>query len=148
MIYLGADHRGFKLKEALKPYLKALGYEFEDLGALELKPDDDFPVAAFAVADKVAAAPNEHLGILICGSGIGEAIAANKVRGIRAGNCWSARVAEFARRDDACNVLALPADYLSEAEAQEIVKIWLKTPPAKEPRYQRRINEISARERA
>lgn len=147
MIYLGADHRGFKLKEGLKLFLAAIGYQFEDLGPFSLNPDDDFPDYAFPVADKVAADPERNLGILMCSSGNGEVIAANKVKGVRAALGWTPEVAKFARQDDFTNVLALPAEYISEGEAQAIVKTWLETQPSSEPRFKRRIDEIAARER-
>jgi len=83
MIYLGADHRGYKLKEALKIYLQESNYVWEDLGAKELNLDDDYPDYALAVAKKVAENPEENRGILICGSGVGVDIVANKIKGIR-----------------------------------------------------------------
>lgn len=146
MIYIGADHRGFTLKEELKKYLAQLGRQFEDVGATTLMPEDDFPDYAFAVADKVAVSPDEHLGVLICGSGIGVAIAANKVRGIRAGTCWSERSALFARRHDYCNVLALPADYINGQMARDVLKAWLENKPDTQERYARRIQKITTRE--
>ena len=83
MLYIGADHRGYKLKEILRVYLQELGYDFEDLGNKELNPDDDYPDFALGVAKKVAENPDENRGILICGSGVGVDIVANKIKGIR-----------------------------------------------------------------
>ena len=83
MIYIGADHRGYKLKEALKDYLKELNLEYEDLGALQIIFDDDYPDYAILVAKKVSENPRENRGILICGSGVGVDIVANKFKGVR-----------------------------------------------------------------
>ena len=141
MIYLGADHRGFGLKEKLKDLLTGLGYKFEDLGAFEYDKDDDYPDFAKAVAKKVAASP-ENRGILICGSGIGIAISANKIKGIRAGTILKPKQAEAAVNDEDLNILALAADFLNEGEVREIVKTFLETKFSGEERHKRRVNKI------
>ncbi len=146
MLYLGADHGGFRLKEALKAYLGEKELSFQDLGAFALEPNDDYPNFGFKVAEAVAKNLDENLGILVCRSGMGEAIAANKVKGIRAGNCWSQGVAKAAREDDHINILVLPADYINEASAKEIVEAWLKATPKTEEKYLRRIQEIKDQE--
>lgn len=142
MIYLGADHRGYNLKETLVAYLKELNYEFNDLGALELNPDDDYPDFTLAVAQKVAESPEENRGILICGSGVGVDIAANKIKGIRSALCFDEAQARASRNDDNTNVLSLSSDFTTEEKAKEIVKTWLQTPYAKLEKYERRINKI------
>src|SRR3989344_5278018 len=96
-IFLGADHRGFHLKERLKSWLEARGDSFEDLGATAFDPDDDYVDFAVAVAKKVAEVPEYNRGLLICGSGVGMDIAANKVKGIRATVAWNPDVAKQAR---------------------------------------------------
>ena len=142
MIYIGADHRGYNLKEALKVYLKELNYNFEDLGAKELNPDDDYPDFALVVAKKVAENPDENRGILICGSGVGVDIVANKIRNIRSALCFDAKQTKVNRNDDNTNVLSLPADFISESLAKEIVKTWLETPFSGLEHHARRIEKI------
>src|SRR3989344_2896599 len=141
MIYVGADHRGYELKEKIKQWLDELGYKYEDMGALEYNKDDDYPDHAKAVGDKVVSNP-EHKGILTCGSGIGIAIAANKIKGVRAGTATSAEQAKASVNDEDLNVLAISADYTSEAEAQEIVKTFLETKFSSAERHARRVNKI------
>jgi len=148
MIYIGSDHRGYKLKEALKVYLKELNYDFEDLGAKELNPDDDYPDFALAVAKKVADQPEAgqpwagNRGILICGSGVGVDIVANKIKGIRSALCFDAKQARASRNDDDTNILSLSADYISEDLAKEILKIWLETPFSGLEHHARRVEKI------
>lgn len=142
MLYIGADHRGYKLKDVLKIYLKELSLEFEDLGALELNPGDDYPDFALAVAKKVADNPEENRGILICGSGVGVDIVANKIKSIRSALCFDAAQAKASRNDDNANVLSFASDFIAEEKAKEIVKVWLQTPYAKLEKYERRINKI------
>ncbi len=158
MIYIGSDHRGYKLKEALKVYLQELGYDFEDSGAKELIPDDDYPDYALVVAKKVARLaqaraeraenPDENRGILICGSGVGVDIVANKIRNIRSALCFDVKQAQMSRSDDNANILSLPADYISEDLAKEIMKIWLETPFSGLERHARRINKIKEIEKS
>jgi len=140
MIYLGADHRGFELKEKLKIFLDGLNYDFEDLGASIYNKEDDYPDFAKAVAEKVG---GEDKGILICGSGVGIAVAANKIKSVRAGTIMKPEQAIAAVNDEDLNVLALSADYLSEEEAKEIVKVFLETKFSEEERHKRRVWKLS-----
>lgn len=142
VIYLGTDHRGFELKERLKESLKADGYDVVDVGAEKMVPDDDYTDYAAAVAEKVAMAPELGRGIVLCGSGFGVDITANKVNGIRAGLAMNPDHAYQGRHDDDINVLALAADFVDEVTAKKIVKIFLSTPFAKEEKYSRRIAKI------
>lgn len=142
MIYLGADHRGYKLKESLKIYLKELNFEFEDLGALEIVPDDDYPDYSIKVAQKVSQNPKENLGILICGSGIGVDIVANKFKDVRSGLIFNPEQARMSRNDDNTNVLSLSADFIEQDLAKEIVRIWLETPFSWLERHARRLEKI------
>ncbi len=142
MIYIGSDHRGYKLKEILKNYLRELNYAWKDLGANELNPDDDYPDFVLAVAKKVAEDLENNRGILICGSGVGVDIVANKIKNIRSALCFDVKQAQMSRNDDNANVLSLPADYISESLAKEIVKIWLETPFSGSEHYVRRIEKI------
>ena len=147
MIYIGADHRGYNLNEVLKVYLQELNYAWEDLGNKELNPDDDYPDFALAVAKKVAESPDENRGILICGSGVGVDIVANKIRNIRSALCFDAKQAQMSRNDDNANVLSLSADFISESLAKEIVKIWLETPFSGLEHHVRRIEKIKTIEK-
>ena len=141
-IFLGADHRGFKIKESLKPYLKELGLEIVDLGNDHYDEADDYPDFANAVAEKISQNPETDKGILICGSGIGMSIAANKFKGIRAAQVDTTEQAVLSRKDNNANVLTLSENDLSESEAKEIIKIWLETPFSNEPRHERRLKKI------
>lgn len=130
-IFIGADHNGYYLKEKLEDYLRNLGYEVHDEGGSKLDPDDDFPVfAARVVHDMKQSQDKEPRGILICGSGQGMAIAANRFKGIRAVVVRDKTEAKLARNDDDSNVLALPAYVLEDdyLKAVDIVDTWLKTP--------------------
>jgi ribose 5-phosphate isomerase B len=142
MLYIGADHRGYNLKEEIKKYLDELKMKYEDLGAPSLNQDDDYPDYAELVARRVAEAPEEHRGILLCGSGAGVNIVANKFDGIRSALAWNEKVAKAARIDDNANVLSLPADDLSAEEVKKIVRTWLETPFTREERHHRRIKKI------
>lgn len=140
MIYLGADHGGYKFKEQLKIYLKSRGYQVADLGTDSEVPID-YPLIAKRVAEKVMEDPNNR-GIVLCRSGAGVCIAANKIRGIRAAEAWNEEVARAARHDDNVNVLCLAADYLSFEAAKKIAQTFLDTSFAGEERYKRRLKEI------
>lgn len=140
LVYIGADHRGYQLKESIKNWLSNEGYVVNDTGNSEYNKDDDYPDFAIGLGEVVAR--NGGKGILICGSGVGMVAAANKVKGIRAGLCSSSREAYNGRNDDDMNVLCLSANLVDEATNQEIVRIFLETPFGSEERYIRRINKI------
>jgi ribose 5-phosphate isomerase B len=145
IIYLGADHRGFALKERIKAVLKEEAYTVEDLGAAALAPDDDYPDYARAVAEKVAENPAEGRGILVCGSGIGVDVVANKFHGVRAALALSPDHVYEGRHDDDVNVLALAADFTDADAALKAVKVFLSTPfDEKDARYARRLKKVSA----
>ncbi|MBW2976218.1 ribose 5-phosphate isomerase B [Candidatus Woesearchaeota archaeon] len=139
-IFLGSDHAGFELKEEIKKFLEQLGYGYEDLGTNSTEPCD-YPKIAFEVAKKVA--DSKAMGILICGTGLGEAIVANKVRGIRAANCFSEYTARMSRLHNNSNVLCMGSRLLKPDEAKNITKIWLATDFSKEERHIRRVKQIS-----
>jgi len=143
MIYLGADHRGYYLKEAIKKYLEAQKIPYEDVGNLKYDENDDYPDFASLVAQKLQKNLKENRGILLCGTGIGMSIVANKYQGIRAGLCLSGFMAQKAREDDDINVLCLAADITDEATAIRIVKTFLETKFKKDVRYERRIKKIT-----
>lgn len=147
MIYIGADHGGFKMKEQLKKFLEKKKLEFVDEGAKKLKAGDDYPDYAKIVGKKVSQNPMQNLGLLICRSGQGVCIVANKFPHVRAALVWNTKEAEMSRKDDMANVLCLPSDYISEKEAEKIVDVWLNTPYSSEARHVRRIKKISALEK-
>lgn len=138
-IALGADHRGFALKEELKAWLVARGHAVLDYG-----PDSaervDYPDYAFKVAGAVQARKAER-GILICSTGIGMSIAANRFPKVRAALCCSARLARLSREHNDANVLCLGADFVSGAEARRIVGVWLETGFAG-GRHTRRVRKV------
>ena len=142
-IYLGADHNGYHLKEKIEKYLLELGHEVIDEGDEKLDPEDDFTVFAARVVNAMKSSHNpDARGILVCGSGQGMAIAANRHRGIRAGLGYSAEAARSTRNDEDSNVLALPAEVLEGQDWQNVVNAWLKTPFAGAARYRRRNAQL------
>jgi ribose 5-phosphate isomerase B len=141
MLYIGADHGGFKLKEQIKKYLQTPKITFKDLGNFKFVPDDDYPEYSFKVA-KAVAKDKKSSGILICGTGFGVCIAANKVKGIRAVTVRNVQEAKSARIHNDANVLCLSGWELKPEMAKKIIKVWLKTSFSKVARHQRRINQI------
>lgn len=147
MLYIASDHAGFQLKKYLVRYIeKQLKLEVEDMGPAEFDKDDDFPDFALPLAKKVAA-DKDSLGILICGSGHGVCIAANKVSGSRAILGYSIEAAEWARRHNNANVLCLAGRVLTEEHAAAIVKKFLENSFDGEERLVRRIAKIEAAEK-
>ncbi len=140
-IYIGADHGGFKLKEEIKHWLKEWGHSFEDFGADKFDPQDDYPDFAWPVAVKVGREQGSF-GILICRSGQGECIVANKAKGARAALAWNIQTAQAARNDDDANILCLAADYTTIDLAKMIVQTFLVTPFGKDERYKRRVDKV------
>jgi len=144
-IALGADHGGFLLKAKLLALLQAQGVEVADLGTHSEQPCD-YPPIGYKVASAVAAGTFDR-GILLCKSGIGIAIAANKVPGIRAAVCGDRFDAERSRSHNDANILVLGAEKLSASSAKRIVEIWLATPFASGGRHERRVRQIAAIEK-
>lgn len=142
-IYIGADHRGMEFKAAISDFLRRSSIEVVDVGDTSMDPNDDFPKFAGQVATALLgdSAPDSR-GILICGSGQGMCMAANRFKGIRASLCWNLEEARSARNDDDSNVLCLSASYLSLEDAQAIMSAWLNTPFAGADRFKRRIQEL------
>jgi len=144
-VFIGADHRGFHLKESLKRWLSSIGYDVRDVGAFSYNVADDFPDFAFAVADGVIT-HKEARGIFVCGSGVGGMIAANKVKGIYCCLGMNKDVVEHSRRHDDCNVLSLSADHTNAADAKAMIETFFETPFEPQERFLRRIRKIQARE--
>jgi ribose 5-phosphate isomerase B len=141
-IAIGSDHAGFELKENLKKFLKEKGHEYHDFGAETLDPQDDYPEYGRKVAEAVASGEYDR-GIVVCGTGMGISIAANKVPGIRAAVCYTTDMARVSRAHNNANVLALGGRLLAKELASDIVSVWLKTPFSEEERHMRRIRKIN-----
>ncbi len=139
VIPIGSDHAGFQLKERLIEELRALGYAPLDLGT-HSTDSADYPDFAHAVADKVEHHDADR-GVLLCGTGLGMSYAANRHSGVRAAVVWSPEVAKLAREHNDANILILPARFVSEDEAVNILKTWLGTPFAG-GRHSRRVDKI------
>ena len=144
MIYLSSDHGGFDLRTVIVSQLQKIGAKFMDLGPTVYNAEDDYPDYAAKVSEKVSANPEDDLGILICRSGQGMSIVANKFSQVRAAVVWNNEQAKMSRLDDMVNVLCLPSDYINQEIAQTIVKTWLDTNYSQEPRHIRRVQKISA----
>ena len=143
-IYLASDHAGFHLKEELKTYLASFSYEVEDLGNREYDPNDDYPDFIIPVAKAVAQDPKNRCGIIMGGSGEGEAIAANRIKGARA-VVWygkNERILTLSREHNDANILSIGARFVETEEAKRGVKLWLETPFSEEPRHERRLAKI------
>ena len=141
-VYISSDHGGFSLKGLLLEYLSSLGYDMVDLGPKELDPNDDYPKYVVPLAQKIIE-DQSSFGVVICRNGVGVSITANRFKGIRCALSFNPKHAASSRNDDNSNVLALPADYISDKEAKEIVKTWLETSfNNKEERFVRRIDQV------
>ncbi len=146
-IYIGTDHAGFELKEELKEFLGSLGCKVKDMGAYEFNEADDYPDFIWPVVKAVAEEITKGLetrGIVIGGSGQGEAIVANKVKGIRAAVVYDEYSAEMSRKHNDANIISLGNRTLAISKAKELVKLWLETPFSNDERHKRRIEKIKA----
>jgi ribose 5-phosphate isomerase B len=142
-VFIGADHNGFFLRNSLIKYLQRAGYSVVDDGGTTLNPDDDFPTFAHkVVTDMLSSDEPEPRGILICGSGQGMCMAANRFKGIRACLGYDREAIRSARNDDDANILCLPAHIAEKDNANVLVETFLNTPFAAAPRFIRRIKEM------
>jgi ribose 5-phosphate isomerase B len=146
-IALGADHAGFALKEWLRPILVELGHEVVDVGAYDYERDDDYPDFAAAVGRVVTSGAAER-GLLVCGSGVGACIAANKLDGVRACLCHDIYSASQGVEHDDMNVLCLGALIVGQALARKLIEGFLAAEFLGEGRFQRRLDKVIALERA
>ncbi len=142
-IYLGADHAGVKLKERIKDFLERKRIVFEDFGSFDSYNSDDYPDFAFKVAEKVARSKEESCGILICGTGTGMCIAANKVKGIRAATGYDLYSVRKGREDNDVNILCLRARDISIEKNLKLVSLWLRFKFSRKIRHIRRIHKIA-----
>ena len=143
-VAVGSDHRGYPLKDRIARKLREAGYEVEDLGC-EGTDSVDYPDYAIPVAEMVAAGKADR-GILVCGSGIGMSIAANKVNGVRAALCRTVEDARMTRRHNDSNVLTLSEKSMDDPETEELVRVWLET-AFEGDRHARRVEKITEYEK-
>lgn len=142
MLYIGADHRGFKLKEDLKKFLERKKISYQDLGNVVEDKNDSF----VDFSKKVSVSVGQDLtnrGIVICGSGVGVSIVANKIKNIRCGLVFNPEMSRVAREHDNINILALPADFINTESALEAVLMFLKTSFLNDEKHQKRIDQIT-----
>ena len=138
-IFIGADHRGFELKDQIIEYLQSKNIRTEDLGNYEYDPQDDNPIYAQKVAQAVLQNPDEHLGIVICGSGVGVSVAANRFKGIYCGIGLNPEQVKSVREHDHINMLALAADYQSFEQVKKMVDIFIQTSKNLHKKYLKRL---------
>jgi len=143
-ILLASDHAGFSLKEKLKTYLKRAGLAVKDLGVY-CRQRCDYPELSYVLAEQISRAKFQR-GVLICKSGIGNSIVANRLRGVRAALCYNVRAARLSREHNDSNILVLGAAFVNAALAQRILKVWLDT-KFSGGRHQKRLNQIKAIEK-
>ena len=141
-IYIGSDHAGFRYKQKIVQYLQKRGFEVEDLGNKKYQAQDDYPDYAKKVVGAVIKKPNEYRGILICDSGVGMQIAANRNSKIRAVNAWSKTIASKSREHNNTNILCLGEQYLSWLKTKSIINAWLETEFSPAKRHHRRVNKL------
>ncbi len=146
MIYIATDHAGFEIKTKLLLFFKEKGITVTDLGPFLLNPDDDYPDYACAVAEKIKKNKKDR-GILVCRSGIGMTIAANKISGVRAALCTDITQAQKSREHNDANVLVLAADYTKINKMENIISAFLQTEFSGLLRHRRRIDKITALEK-
>lgn len=140
MIFLGSDHRGYLAKEKIKKNLNSKNIQYIDLGVDSNKNPVDYPDYALKVSCQIT--DRADRGILICQTGIGMCLAANKVKGIRAAVVWNLELAKKSRRDNDANVLCLPAKYVASKNLAQIVNTWLETKFSEDQRHIKRLQKI------
>ncbi|QQG44317.1 MAG: RpiB/LacA/LacB family sugar-phosphate isomerase [Candidatus Roizmanbacteria bacterium] len=141
-IFIGTDHRGFELKNKLLDYLQDKNIRVEDMGNYEYDAEDDNPDYAKKVAQAVLQNPSEFLGIVICGSGIGVSMAANRFKGIRCALGFDISQVKHGRENDHINVLAIPAEYTDFETATQMIDTFIQTPIIKKEKYLRRSRKL------
>ena len=144
VIPIASDHAGVEMKNRLVAELKQLGYQPDDIGANDPNKPDDYPDYAHPLAKEVSEGDVKR-GILLCGSGVGMDIVANRYPGVRAALAWSPAIGELSRRHNDSNVLVLPARFMTDAVAIDTMKAWLDT-KFEGGRHERRVNKIDTQE--
>lgn len=142
-IYLATDHAGYELKEAVKKHLREKDFEVEDVGALIYDKEDDYPDFIFPLARKIAR-DKDARGIIFGGSGQGEAMAANRVRGVRAAVYYGGeeQIITLSREHNDANILSIGARFVKENKIMKLIEFWLGTAFSRAARHQRRINKL------
>jgi len=143
-VFLGSDHAGYKMKEMLEVFVHDMGHEAIDKGVIHPEPQDDYPDYIAPVAREVSRNPDNTRGIILGGSGQGEAMLANRFKGIRAVVFYggSMEIVKLSRTHNNANILSLGARFISDKEAREAVALWLDTPFSEDKRHNRRIGKI------
>ena len=144
-VHIGGDHAAYEMQRGLVDWLAEQGYDVVDHGPKEYDELDDYPVFVLRAAEAVAAEPGS-LGVVLGGSGNGEQMAANKVKGIRAALCYSTELAQLAREHNDAQIISLGGRFHTQEQAQAMVKVFLETPFAGVKRHQRRLDMVSAYE--
>ena len=144
-IYFAGDHAGFELKKDLMEYVKGFGYEVEDLGPFAYDVNDDYPDFVIPLAKRIASEPDSR-GVITAGSGQGEVMAANRIRGVHAAVYYGGRtdIVKVAREHNNANILSIGARFCTEEQAKEAVKLWLETPFSGDERHVRRLQKIDS----
>src|SRR6266498_1058159 len=143
IIYLGADHRGFELKEKIKKWLSDWSYDYEDMGNEEFDPNDDYPDFIALVARKIVHSPKESMGIVLGATGQGEAMAANRFKGVRAAVYYGGpkEILKLSREHNDANVLAIGAIFVDDDLIKNMIRLWLDTKFTNAMRHERRIKK-------
>lgn len=144
-IAIGTDHAGYPLKKDLIDFIASLGHKASDMGCKDAAACD-YPAIAVDVARAVSEEKADR-GILICGTGVGMSIAANKVEGVRAGVCWNDDIAKLISEHNRANIICLPARFSSLEQMEKWIKIWLDTPYSNDERHVRRFKQVMAIEK-
>lgn len=143
-IAIGADHRGYELKNKIVAGLQQKGYDVVDVGAHEYDAQDDFPQFGQNVALEIQKSPEDTVGVVICGSGIGVSIAANRFKNVRCGLIFDKTQVEHARKNDHINAISIPSDYVSYEQAMEYIDIFLNTEIDPQEKYLRRKKQLDS----
>ena len=141
-VFIATDHRGFELKNKLVEYLQEKDIRIEDFGNYKLDPEDDYPDFVQKVAQAVQQNPDENLGIVICGSGIGVSISVNRFKHIRCGIALNVSQVQHGRENDHTNILAIASDYTDFETAKKYIEVFLSSHPKSAEKYIRRINKV------
>ncbi len=141
-IHIGADHRGYCLKYEIKKYLQKKGYNIIDHGNNHYEAKDDYPIFGQKVCLAVKKNRQDNVGVLICGSGAGMNIVANKIKCLRAAVCWNKEIAKEVKNDDNPHILVIPADFVTKKEAKLILNKFLTTPFSGKIKNSRRLRQI------
>lgn len=146
-VHIGGDHAAYELQRALVTWLAEEGHDVVDHGAKEYDELDDYPVFVLRAAEAVAAEP-DSLGVVLGGSGNGEQMAANKVKGVRAALCYNSELAQLARQHNNAQVISIGGRFNTVEESKEMIKVFLETPFSGADRHQRRIDMVGDYEKS